>query len=128
MIAFKMRLADACRGITVQVYIIVEFTNIYISEKCSEVRVIQRAKVEEPIGAHFSINDIRRLSGIADVYCIYDAKSWDVYYGLISYHADELYKTDEMLKNDPVIQQSIVEHKKDMKEYAMWKAARKWEV
>ena len=119
MLAFRMRIADAYRGITVQVYLIVQLTN---------VQVIQKAKVEEPIGVHYSINDIRRLSGIDDVYAIYDAKNWDTYYGLISQHVNELQATDEMLKNDPVIQQSIVEHRKDMKEYSMWKAARKWEV
>lgn len=128
MIAFKMKVADACRGITVQVYIIVELVNTYICEKCSEVRVIQRTKVEEPIGAHYTINDIRRLSGIDAIYCIYDAKCWDAYYGLISYHADELHKTDEMLKNDPVIQKDIADHKKDMKAFRIWQAANKWKV
>ena len=119
MIAFKMRIADAYRGITVQVYLIVEFTN---------VQVIQRAKVEEPVGVHYTINDIRRLSGIDDIYCIYDTKNWDTYYGLISQHVNELHATEEMLKNDPVIQKDIADHKKDMKNFAMWKAAQQWKV
>ena len=51
MIAFKMKIADAYRGITVQIYLVVELTN----------EVIQRAKVEEPVGVHYNINDIRRL-------------------------------------------------------------------
>ena len=119
MIAFRMKIADAYRGITVQIYLVVEFTN---------VQVIQRAKVEEPIGAHYSINDIRRLSGIDEIYCIYDTKNWDTYYGLISQHVNELQATDETLKNDPVIQQSIAEHRKDMKEFRIWQAANKWQV
>ena len=119
MIAFKMKIADAYRGITVQVYLIVEFTN---------VQVIQRAKVEEPHDRQYNINDIRRLSGIDDIYCIYDTKNWDTYYGLISQHVNELHATEEMLKNDPVIQKDIADHKKDMKNFAMWKAAQQWKV
>lgn len=119
MLAFKMKLADAYRGITYQAYLIVEFTN---------VQVKQVAKVEEPIGEHYSINDIRRLSGIDEIYCIYDAKNWDTYYGLISQHINELHATEEMLKNDPVIQKDIAEHRKEMKEFAMWKAANQWKV
>lgn len=119
MLAFRMKIADAYRGITVQIYLVVEFTN---------VQVIQRAKVEEPLDRQYDINDIRRLSGIDDIYCIYDTKNWDTYYGLISQHVNELQATDKMLRDDPVIQQSIAEHKKDMKEFNMWKAARKWEV
>ena len=76
----------------------------------------------------YNINDIRRLSGIDDIYCIYDAKNWDTCYGLISEHKNELYATDVMLKNDPVIQKDITEHRKDMKEFAMWKAANEWQV
>jgi hypothetical protein len=119
MLAFRMKIADAYRGVTVQIYLIVEFTN---------VQVIQRAKVEEPVGVHYTINDIRRLSGIDEIYGIYDAKEWNVYYGLITQHVNELHATEETLKNDPVIQKDIAEHRKDMKEFAMWKAARKWEV
>ena len=119
MIAFKMNIADAFRGMTFQVYLVVEFTNAHVR---------QAAKVEEPDGEHYSINDIRRLSGIDDIYCIYDAKNWDTYYGLISQHANELQATDDMLKNDPVIQKDIAEHRKDMKEFAMWQAANKWKV
>ena len=119
MLAFKMRIADAYRGITYQAYLVVEFTN---------VQVKQVAKVEEPVGAHYTINDIRRLSGIDEIYGIYDAKSWDVYYGLITQHINELHRSEDILKNDPVIQKDIADHRKDMKEFAMWKAARKWEV
>ena len=119
MIAFKMKIADAYRGITVQIYLVVEFTN---------VQVIQRTKVEEPIGVHYNINDIRRLSGIDEIYCIYDTKNWDTYYGLMSQHTKELQATDDMLKNDPVIQKDIAEHRKDMKEYRIWQAANKWKV
>ena len=128
MLAFKMKIADAYKGITVQVYIIVELVNVYISEKISEVRVIQRTKVEEPSDRQYNINDIRRLSGIDDIYCIYDAKNWDTYYGLITEHKNELLATDKMLKDDPVIQQSIAEHRRDMKEYRIWQAANKWQV
>ena len=128
MLAFKMKIADAYRGIAVQIYIIVEFMNVYISEKHTNVQVIQRAKVEEPQDRQYNINDIRRLSGIDDIYCIYDTKNWDTYYGLISHHQDELLATDKMLKDDPVIQKDIAEHRKDMKEFAMWKAANKWQV
>lgn len=119
MLAFKMNIADVYRGITVQMYLIVEFTN---------VQVKQVAKIEEPVGVHYTINDIRRLSGIDEIYCIYDAKSWDVYYGLISQHINELHATEEMLKNDPVIQKDIAQHRKDMKEFRIWKAANKWQV
>lgn len=119
MLAFKMKIADAYRGITVQMYLIVEFTN---------VQVTQRAKVEEPVGEHYTINDLRRLSGIDEIYAVYDAKSWDVYYGLITQHINELHATEEMLKNDPVIQKDIADHKKDLKEFAMWKAANQWKV
>lgn len=119
MLAFKMRIADAYRGVTVQIYLIVEFTN---------VQVIQRAKVEEPVGAHYTINDLRRLSGIDEIYGVYDAKSWDVYYGLITQHINELHRSEDILKNDPVIQKDIADHKKDMKAFNMWKAACKWEV
>lgn len=119
MIAFKMKIADAYRGITVQMYLIVEFTN---------VQVIQRAKVEEPVGVHYTINDIRRLSGIDEIYCIYDAKNWDTYYGLISEHKNELHATEEMLKNDPVIQKDIADHKKDQRQFRIWQSANKWEL
>ena len=119
MLAFRMKIADAYRGVTVQIYLIVEFTN---------VQVIQRAKVEEPVGVHYNINDIRRLSGIDDIYCIYDVKNWDTYYGLISQHTKELQATDVTLKNDPVIQKDIADHRKAMKEFAMWKAANQWKV
>ena len=119
MLAFRMKIADAYRGITVQIYLIVELTN---------VQVIQRAKVEEPVGVHYTINDLRRLSGIDEIYWIYDAKEWNVYYDLITKHINELHAVEEMYKNDPVIQKDIAEHRKDMNEFAMWKAARKWEV
>ena len=118
MIAFKMKIADAYRGITVQIYLVVELTN----------EVIQRAKVEEPVGVHYNINDIRRLSGIDEIYCIYDTKNWDTYYGLISQHTKELQATDKMLAEDPVIQKDIADFRKDMKEFAIWKAANKWKV
>lgn len=126
MLAFKMKIADALRGMTVQVYLVVEFTNIYLSEKDANVLVVQRSKVEEPPDRQYNINDIRRLSGIDDIYCIYDTKNWDTYYGLISQHKNELLATDKMLKDDPVIQKDIAEHRKDMKEYAIWKAAQQW--
>ena len=119
MLAFKMKIADAYRGITYQAYLVVEFTN---------VQVKQVAKVEEPVGAHYTINDIRRLSGIDEIYGIYDAKEWNVYYDLITRHINELHAVEEMYKNDPEIQKDIAEHRKDMKEFAMWQAARKWEV
>lgn len=119
MLAFRMKIADAYRGVTVQIYLIVEFTNI---------QVHQRAKVEEPIGVHYNINDLRRISGIDDIYAIYDAKEWNVYYGLITQHINELHATEELLKNDPVIQKDIADHKNDMKAFRIWQSANKWEV
>jgi len=118
MLAFKMKIADAYRGITYQAYLVLNLRSVWM----------QVAKIEEPVGVHYTINDIRRLTGIDEIYGIYDAKSWDVYYGLITQHINELRETEEILKNDPVIQKDIAEHRKDMKEFAMWKAANKWKV
>ena len=118
MLAFKMRIADAYRGITYQAYLVLNLRSVWM----------QVAKIEEPVGVHYTINDIRRLTGIDEIYGIYDAKSWDVYYGLITQHINELHETEEILKNDPVIQKEIAEHRKDMKEFAMWKAANKWSL
>lgn len=119
MLAFKMKIADAYRGITYQSYLVVEFTN---------VQVKQITKIDEPVGVHYTINDIRRLSGIDEIYGIYDAKEWNVYYGLITQHINELHKIEEMLKNDPVIQKDIADHKNDMKAFRIWQAANKWKV
>lgn len=118
MLAFKFLHADIRDGIKYKAY---EFLDPANTDRYGFVR----CEMNVP---DLTLNELRRKTGVEDIYAILEFSSWVNYLKYYNAHRQELIELDEQLKNDPATQKDIAEHRKDMKAFNMWKAARKWEV
>ena len=116
MLAVKIKGFDIAEGQEFKFFFIVDPDSGDFRQLARE-----RVNMNEPDP---DVNELRFKTGITEIYGIVDMGSWNNYWD----NRHQLIELNAKLANDPAVLKSIAEYRKDMKAFAMWKAANKWKV